>query len=76
MVKRDSDTGLLSIDRSLLNQYQRALEQRYISQRAGAVTAYAQADKKQAEKDSKDLLNSINSRFKFLQQSNNQETLT
>ena len=76
LVKRDSDTGLLSIDKSLLNQYQRALEQRYISQRAGAVTAYAQADKKQAEKDSKDLLNSINSRFKMLQQSGNQETLT
>ena len=76
LVKRDSDTGLLSIDKSLLSQYQRALEQRYISQRAGAVTAYAQADKKQAEKDSKDLLNSINSRFKMLQQSNNQETLT
>lgn len=76
LVKRDSDTGLLSIDKNLLSQYQRALEQRYISQRAGAITAYAQADKKQVEKDSKDLLNSINSRFKMLQQSNNQETLT
>ena len=68
LIKRDSNTGLLSIDKSLLGQYQRALEQRYISQRAGAVTAYAQADKKQAEKDSKDLLNTINSRFRSIQQ--------
>lgn len=59
---------MLSIDKSLLGQYQRALEQRYISQRAGAVTAYAQADKKQAEKDSEDLLNTINSRFRSIQQ--------
>lgn len=76
LVKRDSDTGLLSIDKSLLNQYQRALEQRYISQRAGAVTAYAQADRKQAEKDSKDLLNTINSRFRSLQQNNLDNTLS
>jgi hypothetical protein len=68
LIKRDSTTGLLSIDTDILNTYQRALEQRYISQRAGAVTAYAQADKKQAEKDSKDLLNTINARFKSMQQ--------
>ena len=68
LIKRDSTTGLLSIDTDILNTYQRALEQRYISQRAGAVTAYAQADKKQAEKDSKDLLNTINARFKGMQQ--------
>ena len=71
LIKRDSDTGLLSIDDDILRTYQRGLEQRYITQRAGAVTAYAEADRKQAERDSEILLDTINTRFRSLQQTDN-----
>ena len=71
LIKRDSDTGLLSIDNDILKTYQRGLEQRYITQRAGAVTAYAEADRKQAERDSEILLDTINTRFRSLQQTDN-----
>ena len=67
IVSRDSSTGALSLNEDLLNAYQKELQKRYITQKAGSIAISAQANKAQSEKDFNDILTSINSRFKGMQ---------